>query len=79
MPQTTKTSTNSTKRTSKNPKSPLDDELGINEPYLNPNPDPTTILVRFEGKYYKYDADGNPYRFYPPGLKQPRSKTKSQL
>jgi hypothetical protein len=72
MPQTTKTSTSSTKRTSKKTKSGLDGELGVNEPYINP--DPTTMMARIEGKYYKFDADGNPYRFYPPGLRKPRQK-----
>lgn len=76
MPQTTKTSTNGTKRTSRNLKSSLDDELGLNEPYLNPEPDLATMMMRFEGKYYKFDADGNPYRFYPPGLRKSRTKAK---
>jgi hypothetical protein len=54
----------------------LDDELGINEPYLNPEPDFATMMMRVDGKYYKFDAEGNPYRFYPPGLRKPRTKAK---
>ena len=72
MSQITKTSTNGTKPNSKKTKTDLDDELGINEPYWNP--DPTTMMMRVDGKYYKFDTEGNPYRFYPPGLRKPRAK-----
>ncbi|GAB3696412.1 hypothetical protein GCM10027592_19450 [Spirosoma flavus] len=76
MPQTTKTSTSVTKRNSKKTVSDLDNELGISEPYWNS--DPTTMMMRVDGKYYKFDAEGNPYRFYPPGLRKPRKKLPSE-
>ena len=74
MPQTTKTSTNAGKSTTKISKANSDNELGVNEPHLNPTISGATF--RHKGKMYRYNENEEIVRFYPPDETQPRSRAK---